>query len=53
MESIQWSGGQDGLPVESVSLAFQKVTVTYGVQNNDGTLAGETPASWDLVHQTP
>jgi type VI secretion system secreted protein Hcp len=53
VESIQWSGGGDGIPMESVSLSFGKVTINYAVQNDDGTRAGVTPGSWNLVANTP
>ena len=55
VDSIQWSGasGGDPLPTESVSFSFGKITVTYAVQNPDGTKAGETPGSWDVRTRTP
>jgi type VI secretion system secreted protein Hcp len=51
VESIQWSGssGGDDTPVESVSLAFGKVSVTYTAQNPDGTKGATKVGQWDLM----
>ena len=51
VESVQWSGssGGDDTPVESVSLAFGKVTVTYTAQNPDGTPGATKIGQWDLM----
>lgn len=53
VDSIAWSGGGDGIPLESISLSFGKVTINYTGQNDDGTKAGVTPGSWNLVTNTP
>ena len=53
VDSIQWAGGGEGIPMESVSLTFEKCTINYTVQNNDGTRSGVTPGSWNLVTNTP
>jgi type VI secretion system secreted protein Hcp len=53
VDSIQWSGGGEGIPMESVSFTFEKCTINYTVQNSDGTKKGVTPGSWNLVANTP
>jgi type VI secretion system secreted protein Hcp len=49
VESIQWSGsgGGDDTPAESVSLAFQKVDITYTPLKQDGSPGSPVVASWD------
>ena len=47
VESLQHSGGGGGAPIESLSLAFAKVTWTYT------DASGTTSGSWDLVANTP
>jgi type VI secretion system secreted protein Hcp len=50
VDNINWSGseGGDGIPMESVSVSFGKVTMTYNEQNPDGTKAGSHVGSWDV-----
>ncbi len=50
VESMNWSAGDGGgvVPSESLSLAFGKISVTYKMQNPDGTDGGSFPASWDV-----
>jgi len=54
VDSIQWSGssGGDDTPMESVSLSFGKVTVTYTGQNPDGTKGATKMGQWDLAAVT-
>jgi type VI secretion system secreted protein Hcp len=47
VESVQQSGGGGGTPLESLSLAFAKVTWTYT------DASGTTNGSWDLTTNTP
>ncbi len=54
MESVfvtSWnpSCGGDQHGMESVSLSFKKVTVTYTGQNDDGSKGGEVPVTWNIV----
>ena len=51
VESVQWSGssGGDDTPMESLSLAFGKVSIDYMVQGADGKLAKGSEAMWDLT----
>lgn len=51
VEDLQWSGaaGGDEVPMESMSLAFGKVEVTYTKQNPDGSPGGSTVGRWDLM----
>lgn len=49
IEDIQWSGGAgDDVPMETVSLAFGKVEMTYKRQNPDGSLGKPIVASYDI-----
>ncbi|WP_010585482.1 Hcp family type VI secretion system effector [Schlesneria paludicola] len=43
------SCGGDQHGMESVSLSFRKVTVTYTGQKDDGTKGGEVPVNWNIV----
>jgi type VI secretion system secreted protein Hcp len=54
VESVQWSGssGGDDTPTESVSLAFAKCTVKYGLQQKDGSIKPGGETSWDLTKVT-
>jgi len=54
IESVQWSGssGGDDVPMESVSIAFGKVAMTYTKQNQDGSKGGSVVGSWDLMKVT-
>jgi type VI secretion system secreted protein Hcp len=54
VDSIQWSGseGGDNVPMESVSFAFGKATITYTEQNPDGTAGGDHVGSWDVRTKT-
>jgi type VI secretion system secreted protein Hcp len=49
VQSVQWSGatGVDDTPLESVSLAFSKVSITYTAQNPDGTKGSPSVGTWD------
>jgi type VI secretion system secreted protein Hcp len=49
VESIQWSGagGGDDTPMESVSLAFGKVIITYVAQDEKGAKAATKVGQWD------
>lgn len=51
VESVQWSGasGGDDTPMENVSFAFGKVSVTYTPQNPDGSKGSPAVGSWDLT----
>lgn len=55
VDAINWSGseGGDGVPTESVSFSFGKVTITYNEQNPDGTKGGSHVGSWDVRVGTP
>jgi len=50
VESISWSGstGGDDTPMESVSFAFGKVTITYTAQTAGGTAGKPCVASYDI-----
>ena len=54
VDSIQWSGssGGDDTPVESISLSFGKIAVTYTGQNPDGTKGATKMGQWDLTTVT-
>lgn len=49
VESVQWSGsgGGDDTPTESLSLAFQIITVTYQSQDDKGTVGKPIIGKWD------
>lgn len=51
VESVQWSGatGGDDTPLESVSFAFSKVSITYTPQNPDGSKGSPVVGAWDLT----
>lgn len=51
VESVQWSGssGGDDTPMENVSFAFGKVSVTYTPQNPDGSKGSPAVGAWDLT----
>lgn len=51
VSSIQWSGskGGDDVPTESLSLAFDKVTVTYYNQDATGKTQKGTQAFWSVT----
>lgn len=51
IENISWSGssGGDDRPMESVAMAFGKVTVTYTPQTETGAKGSPVVASWDLM----
>jgi len=51
VRDIQWSGssGGDDRPMESVSLAFGKVTITYIPQTETGAKGSPVVASWDQM----
>lgn len=55
IESVQWSGstGGDDRPVESLSIAFGKVTITYNAQAMTGAKdAKAVIGSWDVTKVT-
>jgi type VI secretion system secreted protein Hcp len=51
VQSVQWSGatGGDDTPMESVSFAFSKVSITYTPQNPDGSKGSPSIGTWDLA----
>ncbi|HUG40012.1 MAG TPA: type VI secretion system tube protein Hcp [Longimicrobiales bacterium] len=51
VESIDWSGasGGDDRPVEQLSLAYGKVTVTYTPQTEKGAKGSPVVGSWDKM----
>lgn len=51
VESVQWSGsgGGDDTPTESVSVAFQKITVTYQPQDDKGNVGKPIIGKWDVA----
>lgn len=52
VDSIQWSGssGGDDRPIESVSITFGKVTITYTPQDEKGNPAGKPViGTWDVT----
>jgi type VI secretion system secreted protein Hcp len=52
VDSIQWSGssGGDDRPVESLSITFGKVTITYTPQDEKGNPAGKPIIGmWDVT----
>lgn len=49
VDSISWGGAQGGgKPSESVSLSFQKITISYWPQDSAGKLGSKIPAGWDI-----
>lgn len=54
VDAVTWGGtmGADKKPSESVSLSFQKITVSYWPQGKDGKLGAKIPAGWDLSANT-
>jgi type VI secretion system secreted protein Hcp len=50
VDSINWSGseGGNGIPMEAVSFAFGKITVTYNQQDESGNKSGGFVASYDV-----
>ena len=55
VDNIQWSGseGGDNIPMESVSMSYGKVVITYTEQKPDGTAGGDHVGSWDVRTGTP
>src|SRR5690606_23900028 len=50
VESIQWSGGGGDLPIESLTLAFARVKITYTPQDEKGQKMGEAViGTWDVT----
>jgi type VI secretion system secreted protein Hcp len=51
VESVQWAGatGGDDTPLESVSLAFGRVSITCTPQNPDGSKGSPAVGAWDLT----
>jgi type VI secretion system secreted protein Hcp len=54
VESVQWSGssGGDDVPMESVSLAFGKLEITYKTQDAKGGAKDTLGAKWDIEANT-
>jgi len=51
--SVQLSSpGGEGIGRESVSLTFQRITLTYLMQGKDGLLTMAGAWSWDIVGAT-
>lgn len=50
--SVQTSGSSEN-PMESVSFAFQKASVAYNAEGDDGALTGFVPKGFDLATLTP
>lgn len=50
VESIQWSGssGGDDTPMESLSLSFGKVVITYTSQDDKGAKGAVKSGQWDI-----
>ena len=50
IDGLQWSGhsGGDDRPMENVSVAFGKVTVTYTPQDDKGAKGSPVIGSWDI-----
>lgn len=50
IEDIQWSGSSGGDdPMENISLAYGKVTITYTPQSETGAKGSPVVASWDQM----
>jgi type VI secretion system secreted protein Hcp len=51
IDSVQYSGAQGGddAPMESISVAFGKVTYTYTPQKPDGTKGSPVVGQWDVT----
>lgn len=47
VESVNWSGGGGGEPMESISLAFNKVEIEYKVQDAKGKLSAGAQVAYD------
>jgi type VI secretion system secreted protein Hcp len=41
------------LPLEIITMGFEKITDTYTQQNPDGTMAGNVSFSWDRLNSVP
>ena len=53
VSSWQVNGSEHGdIPMESVSLTFNKIKWTYAPQKEDGTLAASADSLYDLIAQT-
>lgn len=54
IESVQWSGsgGGDDTPMESLSLAFQKIEMTYLPQDEKGGVGKPIIAMYDAANAT-
>jgi type VI secretion system secreted protein Hcp len=49
VDSVSWGGAAGGgKPSESLSLSFQKVTMSYWPQDATGKLGSKIPAGWDV-----
>jgi len=55
IESIQWSGsgGGDDTPTESLSLAYEKVSITYQKQGPTGGVGEPKIGTWDITKNAP
>jgi type VI secretion system secreted protein Hcp len=50
IEDMNWSGGSGGdVPMESVAMAYGKVTITYTPQTETGAKGSPVVASWDQM----
>ena len=50
VEDISWAGGMgDDVPIESLSLAFGAVEMTYTPQKADGSMGSPIVAKWDQI----
>lgn len=52
IDSVQWSGGTEALPVEAVSLNFAKVEMEYLEQSATGAMTKAASASWNVKTNT-
>jgi len=52
VSSYSSSGSSGEVPMESISLNYQKIEFQYIPQNADGTVAGAVKASWNLATNT-
>ncbi len=50
VSSVQTSGGNGDVPVESFSLTYGKIEFSYSAQKPDGSLDTPIKSGWDLVN---
>jgi type VI secretion system secreted protein Hcp len=49
VDSVSWGGAAGGgKPSESLSLSFQKITISYWPQDATGKIGSKIPAGWDV-----